>query len=113
MKSRLVVAGAIFADQPKTSRAVRKPFREVRYLEARPTDEPLPFYRALRMPRLDAVGNHFLFDGLRMNGPYEALAAIRASRNRPQAAARPVLSSIKPIDKPAALMGADGPPINI
>lgn len=103
--------GGIFADQPKVRRAVKKFFREVKYLAARPIDEPLPFYRALRMPRLDAVGDHFLYDGSRVHGPHEALAAVRKSRSRPAPSARPVLTKLEPIDRPATRV-ADAPAVS-
>lgn len=101
--------GSIFADEPKASRAIKRPFREVNYRPFRPVDEPLPFYRGIRMPRLDAVGDHFLYDGTALRSPHQALAAIRASRNRPRPQARPVLTKLEPIDPPAAAFALPPP----
>lgn len=97
------VNGDVFSNQdqgPRTRSAVKKAFHETTYRPMRPVNEPLKFYQALRMPRLDAVGDQFLYDGSSVRSPYDALAGVQRARNRPAASERPILTKLEPVERP-------------
>ncbi|MDP2359017.1 MAG: hypothetical protein Q8M31_23570 [Beijerinckiaceae bacterium] len=90
--------GNTFANRsaPPSVTSVKRQFKEVTYRPFQPAGDVPPFYRDLKVPRLDAIGSRVLFDGAKLRGPYDVLEALRQSRQRSEKAA-PYLTRIEPL----------------
>ncbi len=104
--------GNPFVDQTRvpTVTANKRAFHEVRYVAFSPAATVPKLYSTLVVPRFDSTGEPLLFDGAKMRGPHDVLAALQKIRERVERKPA-ILVKFEPADQTGkAAVQSDLPP---